>query len=177
MRGKRSGSFPLPSSGEASASSSSQVRFLDFLQYLLGSHPGKGLGQRGVPADCQIIIDALRIDQTVGSENKPLLVLVEGDIRFVDDLLMCFRIGIEQTVYDLLLPDRLRHDLRIILRLYPEIANIIRVNNDDGTLFTEAVATRSPDVHFITQAAVLDLGFKTCSDLVATGGNTGRSGA
>ena len=84
-------SFPLGSRGKAAASPASQVGFLDFLQYLFRAHPGKGLGEGGITADGQIVVDALRIDFTVGTEDNPLLVLVEGDLRFMDDLFIAWR--------------------------------------------------------------------------------------
>ncbi len=146
--------FPLGAGGKAAAAPSSQVGFLDFLQYLLRSHPGKGLGKRGIAADGQVVVDALRIDTAVGAEDDALLVLVEGDLRFVDDLFVGGRVGIEQTLDDLLLLYGLGDDLGNILRLYLEIADLLRADDDDRTPLAEPVAAGLPDIDRVTQSLV-----------------------
>ena len=55
----------------------------------------KSFHQSGITAHGEIVIDALRIDTPVGAENKPLLFFVEGDFRFINDLLLGAGIGIE----------------------------------------------------------------------------------
>ena len=101
------GAFPLGPRGEAAAAPAAQVGLLDFLEHLFGAHPGEGLGEGGVAADGEIVVDALGIDAPVGAEDDPLLVLVEGDVVLVDDLLVGRGVGVEQTLDDLLLLDGL----------------------------------------------------------------------
>ena len=132
---------------KAAAAPPSQVGFLDFLQHLIGGHPGKGLGQGGIPANGQIVIDILGIHAAVGTEDQALLVLVEGDILFMDNLFLGVRVGIEQTLDDLLLLDGLGNNLRNILRLYLEITDFLRVNHDDGAPLTKTVTAGLAKVH------------------------------
>ena len=54
----------------------------------------------------------------------------------MNDLFLGVGVGIEQALYDLLLLDRLGDNLGNILRLYLEITNFLRVNNDNGAPLT-----------------------------------------
>jgi hypothetical protein len=87
--------FPLSPGGKAATTSTSQFGFFDFLQYFLGGHLKKRFFQRGITANCQIVIDALGINTAVGSEYEPLLILVEGNFGFVSYLFFGVGVGIE----------------------------------------------------------------------------------
>ncbi len=65
----------------------------------------------------------------------------------MDYLFVGGRVGVEQTLYDLLPLDSLGDNFRNILRLYLEIAYFLRANNDNGAPLTKAVATGPPEFH------------------------------
>ena len=97
----------------------------------------------------------------------PLLILVEGNFRFMDYLFVGGGVGIEQTLYDLLLLHGLGDNFGNVLRLYLEIADFLRVNDDNGALSQKPwqpvflMSTSS------LQALFFDLLFKSWQRLLA----------
>ena len=78
---------------------------------------------------------------------------------------------------DLLVLDRLRDDLRHILRLDLKIADLVRMDHDDRAPFAKSVATRTADVHLVGQPLFLQLRGQTCGHVMAARGMAGRARA
>ncbi len=94
----------------------------------------------------------------------------------MNDLFIGVGVGIEQTLYDLLLPYGPGDNFRNILRLYLEITDFLRVNNDNRTPLTKTMATGLPDVHLGTEALFFNLLFNTRGNFSTTRSMAGRSG-
>ena len=94
----------------------------------------------------------------------------------MDDFFMGVGVGVEQTFDDLLLLDGLRDNLRDILGRNLKIAYMLRVDDDDGPLFTKSVATGPSNVHLMAQTLFLELLFKTYCNFSAPCSMAGGSG-
>ena len=167
---------PLASGGKTAAAPSSQIGFCDFLQYLFGAHLEKRFFQGGITADGQIVIDAFGIDTAVGAENKPLLMLVKGNIGFVRYLLPGVGIGIEQALYHPITIGRMGYNLRRVFRRYLEISAFFGVIHNNGTPLTKPVAAGLPEGHLVAQTLFFNLGFNAGRNLATAGGLAGRPG-
>src|SRR5512136_2979160 len=87
----------------------------------------------------------------------------------MNDLLTGGRIHEEQTVNGLSCHHGLRDYLGSVLRLHPQIAYLIRMNDHDWPFLTEPMTTSSPNIHLAAHLLFLELLLKCGADLLATG--------
>ena len=169
--------LPLSAGGEATSAPATQVRLLDLINYLLGSHLVESLSQCSVPSESQVVLDIRWVDMAVVAENQPRLVLIEGYLGFANNLLSGEWVGTEQLIDDLFLDYRLGHDIRYMLRLNLDVAYLLGIENDQGPLLTKAVAAGPSQVYLCRQTVFVDLLFKCKGDLFAGIGEATGPGA
>ena len=73
------GHAPLAARGEAAAAAATQSRAGDFLDQDRGLH-AEDLGQGGISAQGNVIVDARRVHHAVVRQHDPLLQIVEGNL-------------------------------------------------------------------------------------------------
>ncbi len=171
------GAFPLDACREAAAPTAAEVGLLDLLEHVVGAHRAQGLGQGRVSAYGQVVVDVLRVNADVRAEDDAPLVLVEGDLRLVDDLFLGDRVGVDQAVYDLLAHYRLGDDLGYVLRLDLEVAYLVGPDDDDGASLAEAVAACLPYIDRGRKALLLHLFFELDCHFPAARGMAGGTRA
>jgi hypothetical protein len=134
---------------KSGASPPSQVGSFHQLHHLLGSHLRKGFNQSGIPAYCQIVINAFRVNLDIIADEVPHLILVEGYLRFSGTFFSPVRIDIEQPVDDLLGKYGLRNDLFLHRPAAPEDSISPQDKSQRGASLTKAGAAGFPDIHDI----------------------------
>ena len=110
---------------------------------------GEGLPQGAVAADGEVVLQALRIDLAVQAEDQAGLLLVEGDVILVDDLLARGGIDVEQPVDDLPLQDGLVDDLACVREPDPLVEDLLRGDDDHRAPLAEAMAAGGPEVDLV----------------------------
>jgi len=93
--------FPFDPGGKSSAPPSSQLRLLHLPDDLLGFHGKKRFAQGTIPSYGQIVLDPGRVDAAVVPENDPRLLLIKGNLIFLDDLLLRRRVFVKKGFQDL----------------------------------------------------------------------------
>ncbi|VTR63828.1 hypothetical protein DESC_100024 [Desulfosarcina cetonica] len=86
LAGGVAGRFPFETGGEAAAAAAAQVGRLDLVQDTFRGHLEKGLGKGRVPADGEIVLDLLGIDQRVGVDDHAGLLFIKRNIGLVNGL-------------------------------------------------------------------------------------------
>jgi hypothetical protein len=95
----------------------------------------------------------------------------------MNDLFLGVGVGVEQTLYDLLLSYGPGDNFRNIFRLYLKITDFLRMNNDNRTPLTKSMAAGLSDVYLGTEALFFNLLFNARGDFFTARSMAGRSGA
>ncbi len=170
------GKIPLHSRRETRTAAPPQFCVLHFADDLLGRHLEERLDQSLVPVGGEVVFQAFRVDLSVGAEDEPFLVLIEGDIVFDGRFLAGVRIDVEQALHDPVSFYRLGNDLGDVFRLHLEVADPLRINDDDGPLLAETVTTGSPEDDIGCDPLFFEFLFDRSGNLSAAGGVTGTAG-
>ena len=156
-RSRVTAGLPFPTGIESPAATAAQAGLLDFVDHLRRLHAGECLGQRRVTPEGQVVIDAGRIEEAVAAKDEPILLLIEGDLVLVGDLLARLRVGVEESLNDVSAEDGLGDDLRNVFRRDLYVHDLLGVDHHESPTFTEAVASGEPEPDLLLELLTLDL--------------------
>ncbi|MBA7712664.1 hypothetical protein ES703_121647 [subsurface metagenome] len=134
--------FPLPPRGKATATPASQTRPFYLLNDILWRHLEEGFAQGGITPHSDVVFNVCRVNFSVGAKNSSCLPLIEWNLRFIDNFLVCYRVHIEQPLNDVAVEYSFGDNLWDILRLNPLIEDPLWSNDYHWSPFTETVAPR-----------------------------------
>jgi hypothetical protein len=171
--------FPLFSCRKTRAPPPSQVGLFHLFYHLLRGQLTKGFHQGRITTDCEIVLDARRIDLDIIADEVTPLMLVERDLRLTGYLLIVVGAGddIEQPIDDLLCDNGLRNNFLCIARLHLKITGLLRIDDNEGASLTKAGATCFPDIHFLFQSLFFELLFESGHDICRAESEAARPGA
>ena len=104
-----------------------------------------------------VFVNVFGVDKSAVPQRNPLLLLVEFHMLGIRNMLLRFRIHIQQPGYLAALHQMLADDFFRILGLYLRIKRIVRQNLNDRSLLTEAEAAGLQHLDL-----VLDAGANQC---------------
>ncbi len=131
---------PLAPRGEAAAAAAAQAGNLHFADDLLGLHGEEGLGQGGIAAHGDVVLDAGRVDAPVVLQHDALLHGVEGDFAGRAGLDPGARVFVQQALHHPAAQHGLAVDLLHVRLLHPLVEDVARLDHHDGAALAQAVA-------------------------------------
>jgi hypothetical protein len=146
--------FPLHPGREPAAAAPAQVGFLDLGDDLFGLHRTERLGQTGVAARGDVVLDVGRIERAVVAEHQPALVLIERHLMLVREFFAGRGVNVKQPVDDLAGQHRLFDDLRRVFRLHVLIEHVLRPDDEQRAAFAEAVAAGLAEFDAVVEATL-----------------------
>ena len=99
------------------------------------------------------------------------LVLIEGDVVFMNSVLAGCRVLEKQAFNHLLLHDGFFDNLRHIVNRYPEIAYFFRMNDQHRPPFAESRTPGAFGVHLSRQTLAVNFFLESCDDFIGAGGH------
>ena len=138
--------LPLAAGGEPPAAPAAQTRSLDLVDNRFRRHAAEHLRRGGIAADGDVVPDVGRVDLPVLAQEYAVLRPVEGNLRFLGDLLPGNRVRIEQAFNHFPGANRLIDNLRHVLRRDMAVQDIGRVDDHDRPLLAEAVTAGQPQL-------------------------------
>ncbi len=149
--------FPLFPRREPAAAPTPQARGLDLLDDRFRLH-GQGLGQGGIAADGDVVLDAHRLDALVGAQDQAVLLAVEGHRLDAGLLLAGGRVHVQEAFDDPVAQQALADDLRYVLGFHPLVEDVPVLEDHHGLDFAEPQAAGQAQVHLVGQPGFLELG-------------------
>jgi len=141
------GRTPLAPGEEPAAASAAQAGAADLLEHFLRLHRRQRLGQRGVSARRQILLDFRRIKLPVVGQHDPLLGVVEGYLFAPRGDFARLLIPVQEPFHHTTGDGRLAPNLGNVFLLDALVEHAARINHHDGSPLAETVAAGTLRLH------------------------------
>src|SRR5512139_3566138 len=167
--------FPFLTGRKSCSSSSSQIRGFYFIDDLLRSQFKNGFRQCLIAAYSNIILYLCRLDQTIISQDQPILGFIKRNLFLRSYLSFRDRIFVKEILQYLSFPNRLRKDKRNIFFLNPLVENSPGIEGNDGSSFAKSPAPRESQSDLFRRSILSNRLRELVSHLFASIGMTTRS--